>query len=88
MQSLENRVAALEASTLSEGGITEIWRVIVSPGNLSPNITRVCDDAGAEWLSHPGESAQELQERAASAARRNENGIAWLTGEDANDDNT
>lgn len=64
---------------------TIIWRVIVSPGSLQPEITRVTDDAGEVWLRLPGESEQEFRDRAAQAAKRNKWGVACLIAEGRHD---
>ena len=79
MQKLENRIAALESTMPSKGGITAIWNIILNQDFSRPDIDHVTDHAGGVWLRLPGETAQALQDRASNEASRNMYGIASFT---------
>lgn len=82
MQSLENRIAALETANPPADGFTIIRR-IVSPGHLDAEIHRLRDDDGKLWTRLPGETEQELIDRASLEAKRSPWGVARLIGDDA-----
>lgn len=81
MQNLEKRIAALEATTAPADEIT-IIRKFVSPGHLDGEITRLRDDDGKLWTRQPGESEQELIDRATLEVKRTPWGVASLTADD------
>ncbi len=54
----------------------------MSPGNLKPDINRVLGHHGGEWLRQPGETAQELTNRAIAAARLTTKGMPRLIAEE------
>lgn len=78
MQKLENRIAALELTMPRKGGITAIWTTILNPDFSQPDVDRMTDHAGGMWLRLPGETAQELQDRAIAAARLTTKGMPRL----------
>lgn len=78
MQNLEKRIAALEATTVPADEITIIRR-FVSPGQPDAEITCLRDDDGKLWTRQPGESEQELIDRATLEVNRTAWGAASLT---------
>ena len=78
MQSLEKRIAALEATSAPADDMTIIRR-FVSPGELDAEIHRLRDDDGKLWTRQPGETEQELIDRATLEVKRNSYGVACLT---------
>ena len=77
MQKLENRISALEATNAPVNNMTIIRR-FVSPGGCDGEIYRLRDNNGALWMRHPGETEQELMDRAFLEVRRNVLGLASL----------
>jgi hypothetical protein len=80
MPSLESRIEALECAAPQREGITIIRRHI-TPGELNPAIVGLRADDGQTWQRQPGESEQELIDRAAREVQRNAWGVASLTAE-------
>ena len=82
MQSLEKRVAALEATNAPADEMTIIRR-FVSSGHLNAEIHRLRDDDDKLWTRKPGETEQELIDRASRETKRNPWGVACLTSDAA-----
>ncbi len=82
MQSLEKRIAALEATSAPADEMTIIRR-FVSPGGSDGEIHRLRDDDGKTWTRQPSETEQELIDRASLEVKRNPWGIASLTADGA-----
>lgn len=82
MHPLDRRIAALEQANPPEQELTIIHR-IVSPGHLDAEIYRLRDDDGKLWTRLPGETEQELIDRASLEAKRSPWGVARLIGDDA-----
>lgn len=82
MNNLGKRITALEVTAHGPATFAAIVRVIVSPGNPSPDINRVRDHHGVEWLRQPGETAKELQDRAIAASRLTTKGLSRLIAEE------
>lgn len=82
MQSIEKRIAALEATNAPADDITIIRR-FVSPGHLDAEIHRLRDDDGKLWTRQPGETEQALIDRATLEVKRTPWGIASLTADGA-----
>lgn len=82
MQKLEKRIAALEATSAPADDLTIIRR-FVSPGHLDAEIHRLRDDDGKLWTRQPGETEQELIDRASLEVKRTAWGVASLTADDA-----
>jgi len=82
MNSLDKRITMLEVTARGPDTFDAIVRVIVSPGNPNPDINRVRDHHGGEWLRQPGETARELQDRAIAAARLTTKGVLQLIAEE------
>lgn len=83
MQKLEKRIAALEATSTPADDLTIIRR-FVSPGHLDAEIHRLHDDDdGKLWTRQPGETEQELIDRASLEVKRTPWGIASLTADGA-----
>lgn len=78
MQSLEKRIAALEATSAPTDDMTIIRRM-VRPGHLDAEIYRLRGDDGELWERKPGEAESELIDRATLEVKRNALGIACLT---------
>ena len=78
MQNLEKRIAALEATTAPTDDMTIIRRM-VRLGHLDAEICRLRDDEGGLWTRQPGETEQELIDRASLDVKRNPWGVACLT---------
>ena len=78
MQSLEKRIAALEATSAPADDLTIIRR-FVSPGHLDAEIFSLRDDDGKLWTRQPGETEQALINRASLEVKRTPWGIASLT---------
>ena len=78
MQRLEKRIAALEATSAPADEMTIIRR-FVSPGHLDAEIHRLRDDDGKLWTRQPGETEQELIDRASFEVKRTPWGTARLT---------
>ena len=78
MNSLDKRIAALEVTANGPEAFDAIVRVIISPDNPSPDINRVRDHHGGEWVRMAGETAQELRDRAIAAARLTTKGMPKL----------
>ena len=81
MQNLEKRIAAMEAKSGPVDNMT-IIRSFVSPGHLDAEIHRLRDDDGKAWMRRPGETEQELIDRASLEVKRTPWGIASLTADD------
>ena len=77
MQNLEKRIAAMEARSGPVDNMTIIRR-FVSPGHIDAEIHRLRDDDGKAWMRQPGETEQELIDRASLEVKRNAWGIASL----------
>ena len=82
MPSLEKRIAALETTSAPADDMTIIRR-FVRPGHLDAEIHRLRDDDGKEWTRQPGETEQELIDRASLEVKRTPWGIASLTADGA-----
>ena len=82
MQNLEKRIAAMETKSGPVDNMTIIRR-FVSPGHLDAEIHRLRDDDGKTWTRQPGETEQELIDRASLEVKRTPWGIASLTADDA-----
>ena len=80
MQSLEKRIAALETTSALADDMTIIRR-FVSPGHLDAEIHRLRGDDGEEWTRQPGETEQELIDRASLEVKRDSRGVSFLTAE-------
>lgn len=78
MQSLEKRIAALEATSAPTDDMTIIRRM-VRPGHLDAEICRLRDDDCGLWERKPGETEQALIDRASLEVKRNLWGVACLT---------
>lgn len=81
MQNIERRIAALEAINAPAGEFTIIRR-FVQPGHLDAELYRLRDDDGKLWTRKPGETEQELIDRATLEVKRNPWGVAILTMDD------
>ena len=81
MQNLEKRIAAMEAKSGPVDNMTIIRR-FVSPGHLDAEIHRLRDDDGKAWMRQPGETEQQLIDRASLEVKRTPWGIASLTADD------
>lgn len=81
MQNLEKRIAAMEAKSGPVDHMTIIRR-FVSPGHLDAEIHRLRDDDGKAWMRRPGETEQQLIDRASLEVKRTPWGIASLTADD------
>lgn len=77
MQNLEKRIAALEVANPPADDMTIILR-LVSPGQLDAEIYRLRADDGELWTRHPGETEQDLIDRASLEVKRNPWGFARL----------
>ncbi len=82
MQSLEKRIAALEATNSPAEDVT-IIRCLVSPGRLDAEICRLRDDEGNLWTRQVGETERELLDRATLEVKRSPWGVARLITDDA-----
>jgi hypothetical protein len=78
MPSLEPRIAALEKASPAPEGMVIIRR-FVSPGHLDAPILCLRSDTGEEWTRQPGETEQELIDRASREVKRNQWGVASLS---------
>ena len=81
MQNLEKRITAMEAKSGPVDNMTIIRR-FVSPGHLDAEIHRLRDDDGKAWMRQPGETEQQLIDRASLEVKRTPWGIASLTADD------
>ena len=79
MQNLEKRVAALEQANKPVDEYTLIRRY-VSPGHLDDEIYLLTDDDGNEWRRQPGETEDELIDRASKEVTRTAWGVGSLSG--------
>jgi len=79
MQSLEKRIAALEAQTAPTEPLTIIRR-LVAPGKPQTELEYLRDSNGTEWRREPGESEQGFIDRASLECARNAGGVASLAG--------
>ena len=82
MQALERRVAALEQAGPASDDLVILIKV-VRPGHLDEEILSLHGDDGERWVRLPGESEDELIERARREVRRNEWGAARLITEES-----
>ena len=82
MHPLEKRIAALESVNPPADEMTIIFKG-VSPERPNAEIHRLRDDDGKLWTRLPGETEQELIDRASLEAKRSPWGVARLIGEDA-----
>ena len=81
MKNLEPRIAALEqASPAGREPLTLIAR-LEAPGAVGAEVQTVRTIAGATWERRPGETEQELIDRASREAERNAIGVALLVAE-------
>lgn len=78
MPSLEIRIAALEMGTSPAEPLT-IIRSFVSPGQPPTELQALHDSNGKRWRRTPGESEQELIDRASRECVRNANGVSLLS---------
>ena len=81
MQNLKTRLAKLEAVALPPKELTLIRR-FVSPGQIDREMNRLHDGDGYEWTRQPGETEQELIDRASREVKRTPWGVAILTADD------
>lgn len=81
MPTLEHRVSALESANPPADELT-IIRHIVSPELANSEIHHLRDDDGKLWTRKPGETEQELIDRASLEVKRNAIGVARLIGDD------
>lgn len=81
MKRLEQRIEALERIEKTTDEVTIIRRFI-SPGNLNPPTNSIHGPDGQLWERQPGESEEELIERAKREAKRNQWGVAVLTADE------
>jgi hypothetical protein len=81
MQKLDKRVEALEKTQPPVENLTIIRR-FVSPGFLNEEIRCLSDDFGNRWDRQPGETEQELIDRASSEVRHNAWGVGQLSTKD------
>lgn len=77
MHNIERRIAALEATNMPADEMTIIRR-FVSPGGADGEIHRLRDADGNLWTRLPGETEQELIDRATIEAKRSPRGFARL----------
>lgn len=77
MPNLEKRIAALETKTAPAEETTIIVQ-FVRPGQLDSEICRLRDDVGNLWTRQPGETEQDLIDRASLEVKRNPLGVANL----------
>lgn len=82
MHPLEKRIAALESVNPPAEEMTIIFKS-VSAGRLNAEIHRLRDDDGKLWTRLPGETEQELIDRASLEAKRSPWGVARLISDDA-----
>lgn len=78
MLPIEKRIAALEAKKAPVEEYTLIRR-FVSPGQPDTEIFRLSNDDGNVWDRQPGETQQELIDRATLEVKRTPWGVACLT---------
>ena len=78
MQTLERRVCALEQANPSTAVNTIIVRFL-SPADLEAEIHSLRAGDGELWARLPGETEQELIDRASGEVTRNGTGFAMLT---------
>ena len=79
MQTLERRICALERASPSTA-VKTIIRRFLSPGDVEVEIHSLRGAADGElWTRLPGETEQELIDRATVAVTRNHWGFAVLT---------
>lgn len=76
MTAITTRMQKLEDAS-GPGRITLVVRYIVAPGQTERTVTRVTSEAQV-WHRRPGETEDELLDRAASEARRNQQNVALL----------
>lgn len=82
MQGTENRIAALEKASTPTDDIT-IFLKIVSPGHLDDEVFRIKSRNGEQrWERLPGETQQELIDRASKEVKRNEWRAATIMSDD------
>ena len=72
MQALEKRVAALEQASAPGDRIEAIVRIIVTPGQPRREIQRLRTTDGQHWERMPGESDDDLIDRAKMEATYSE----------------
>lgn len=77
MQNLDKRVAALERVARPDSAIT-IIRCIVSPDRPTTQIGHIRDKEGNEWVREPGETEDQLTDRAERETVANEWGCKSL----------
>ena len=82
MLNLEKRITALEATSAPADDLT-IIRKLVRHGHLDAEIYRLRDDDDGVWTRQPGETEQELIDRATLEVKRNPWGVASLTADGA-----
>ena len=79
MQSLERRIAELEKAGAANEGPTTIIIRSITPGNLELEMQEMHDSKGSQqWKRQPGETEQELIDRATREVTRNGQGCALL----------
>ena len=79
MQSLEKRIAELEkGASMDEGPLTIVIRPL-APGNLDEEVQALRAQNGSQrWTRQPGETEQELIDRASREVTRKGPGCALL----------
>ena len=79
MQSLEKRIAELEkGASMNEGPLTIVIRPL-APGHLDEELQELHDQNGSQrWTRQPGETEQELIDRASREVTCNRPGCALL----------
>ena len=79
MQNLEKRIAELEkGASMDEGPLTIVIRPL-APGNLDEEVQALRAQNGSQrWTRQPGETEQELIDRASREVTRNGPGCALL----------
>lgn len=80
MPNLKARIAALEATNTKAKFVTVIRRMLTA-GNAGAEIHDLSAEDGTRWTLQPGETEQELIERASLEVKRNSWGFACLVGE-------
>ena len=79
MQSLEKRITELEKSTALGEMVTTIVVRFMSPDNLNEEIQELQGSKGLQqWKRQPGETEQELIDRATNEVTRNGAGCMML----------
>lgn len=75
---IERRVSALEKQATPDNKIKTVTWTVVDPGRLDAEMVYVRADSGETWHRLPGETEDELLERAAVEVTRDAQGCARL----------